>query len=27
VGFFHVDEEQVGINERGQVKVWLNTAF
>jgi hypothetical protein len=27
VGCFHVDEEQVGVNELGQVKVWLNTAF
>jgi hypothetical protein len=27
VGYFNVDEDQIGINERGQVKVWLNTAF
>jgi hypothetical protein len=27
VGFFRVDEDQVGVNERGQVKVWLSTAF
>lgn len=27
VGFFNVDEDQIGVNEKGQVKVWLNTAF
>jgi hypothetical protein len=27
VGFFRVDEDQVGVNERGQVKVWLSTSF
>lgn len=27
VGYFRVDEEQIGISESGNVKVWLNTAF
>lgn len=27
VGYFSVDEEQVGINEMGQAKVWLSNRF
>ena len=27
VGYFSVDEDQIGINEKGQVKVWLNNQF
>ena len=27
VGFFHIDEDQIGVNDIGQVKVWLNSAF
>lgn len=27
VGFFNVDEEQIGINEKGQVKVWLSNIY
>ena len=27
VGYFPVDEEMIGINEVGQVRVWLNPAF
>lgn len=26
-GYFNVDEDQIGINEVGNVKVWLNPAF
>lgn len=26
-GNFHIDEDMIGINEHGAVKVWLNTAF
>ena len=24
---FRIDEDQIGINGKGQVKVWCNTAF
>lgn len=27
VGFFSVDEDYIGVNEHGHVRVWLNTAF
>jgi hypothetical protein len=27
VGFFSVDEDYIGVNEHGQARVWLNTAF
>jgi len=27
VGYFDVDEEEIGISDRGQVKVWLNPSF
>ena len=27
VGFFMVDGEEIGISDRGQIKVWLNPAF
>lgn len=27
VGFFGVDEDQIGVNEKGQARVWLNTYF
>ena len=27
VGYFSVDEEQVAINEKGQVKVWLSNVY
>jgi hypothetical protein len=26
-GYFPVDEDQIGINRNGEVKVWLNTSF
>ncbi len=26
-GYFPVDEDQIGINTNGEVKVWLNTSF
>jgi hypothetical protein len=27
VGYFNIDEEQIGINEHQQARVWLNTAY
>lgn len=27
VGFFSIDEDQIGINEKGKVKVWLNNLY
>lgn len=27
IGFFPVDEDFIGVNEQGQIRVWLNTAF
>jgi hypothetical protein len=27
VGYFSIDEDQIGINERGQAKVWLSNRF
>lgn len=27
VGFFNVDEDQIGVNQKGQARVWLNTHF
>lgn len=27
VGYFAIDEDQIGINERGQAKVWLSNRF
>jgi hypothetical protein len=27
VGFFRVDEDQIGVNDLGHVKVWLSPAF
>ena len=27
VGFFRVDEDQIGVNDQGHVKVWLSPAF
>lgn len=26
-GNFHIDEDQIGVNDNGNVKVWLNTAY
>ena len=27
VGYFVIDEDMMGINERGEVKTWINTQF